>query len=153
MGGLKRYLQLKVREKTGLSVVAVVLAAVAALGSLMTFIFLCVAAFVWVENSHGGVAASLVLAGFFLVVTIGAGVGFVSLRGSNTNQARVELARRPALLDPQLVKTGLQVIQSIGLRRLAPVVATGALAAGLAIEWRKSAARNGREDRMGNSSS
>jgi hypothetical protein len=146
MGGLKRYLELKAKEKTGLNAAVLALAGVAALGSVTTFIFLCVAAFVWVEFNHGGVAAGLVLSGFFLVVTIGAVVGFVSLRGSNANEARAELARRPALLHPQLVRSGLQIIQSIGLRRLAPALAAGALAAGLAMEWRKSVARNGRED-------
>jgi len=137
MGGLKRYLELKVTEKTGLSVGVVASATAVLINVVVMFVFVCVAAFVWIEQRRGGVIAGLVLAGLFFALALIAGLTCLVLRGSIVKQARKELAARSALIDPQLMKSGIQVASAIGLRRLIPVIATGALAAGLALEWRR----------------
>lgn len=136
MGGLKRYLELKAAEKTALSVGVVVSAAALLINVAMMFIFVCVAAFVWIEQRRGGVVAGLALAGFFFALAIIAGLTCLVRRGNIVRQARQELAARSAFLDPQFMKSGMQVASAVGLRRLIPVIATGALAAGLALEWR-----------------
>jgi hypothetical protein len=142
MGALTRYLELKAKEKTGLSAGVVASAAALLFNVLVMFVFVCVAAFVWIEQRQGGVIAGLALAGLFFALAVIAGLACVVARGNVVKQARKELAGRSALVDPQLMKSSLQVASTIGLRRLIPVIATGALAAGLALEWRKNPDRS-----------
>jgi hypothetical protein len=135
---LLKHFELKAKQRTGLSSDLIVMAAIAAVAAVMTFIFLCVTAFVWIEQIYGGVIAGLSLTGFFLAVALIAVALAVASRRRNMEQARIELAQRhTALLDPTVMRMGMQVAQTIGWRRIVPLVAAGVLAAGLAAEWRK----------------
>jgi hypothetical protein len=138
MDGWIKHFELKAKQSTGLSSDLVVVAAIAAVAAVMAFVFLCVTAFVWLEQIYSGVVAGLVLTGFFLVVALIAVAVAVASRRRNIEQARIELAQRhTALLDPAIMRMGVQVAQTIGWRRIVPLVAAGVLAAGLAAEWRK----------------
>jgi len=138
MNGLVKHFGLKAQARTGLSSDVAVMAVIAGAAALMTFVFLCVSAFVWIGQIYGGVVAGLALAGFFLVVALIAVAVCINNRNRNIEQPKIELAQRhTALFDPAIMQMGLQVGKTIGWRRLVPLVAAGVLAAGIAAEWGK----------------
>jgi hypothetical protein len=81
--------------------------------------------------------AALVLAVFFLLLAILAGICALVAKRNTIQKAKVELATRSSspLLDPNMLGVLLQVGRSVGLRRILPLVAAGILAAGFAREW------------------
>ncbi len=137
MGGLVRYLQLKAQAKSGLSAGVVIFAVVAVLCAATTFIFLVFAAFIWLAQRYSPLTAALVLCGFFLLLTILAGIGSLMSRRSTIASAETKLAARASspLFDPKMLGIGLQIGRAVGWRRLVPLIAVGIIAAGLAREW------------------
>jgi hypothetical protein len=137
MSGWLRYLELQARAKTGLSSSVLVWAIVAAIAGATTFGLLVLAAFVWLADRYSPLTAALVLAGFFLIITLIALVACRLAQGRNVQQARVALAARSNApwLDPKYLMVGMQVVRAVGWRRIVPLVAVAMLAAGLAREW------------------
>ncbi|MGF6307194.1 putative membrane protein (Fun14 family) [Bradyrhizobium sp. i1.8.4] len=122
-----------VKESTGSALRLTSLAAAAAVALFITIGFLCAAAFVYVLQNYGPVAACLSGAALFLVVTlIAAGVYTVRKREM---RRRAEKAAKAAaanvFADPVVVATGLQIVRAIGVKRLIPILAVGGLALGL----------------------
>ena len=108
------------------------LISVVALALLVAAGFLCAAAFVVVLQSYGPVVACLVLAGIFILVAIIAGVIYAIRKRQMEARARERRARAPHLLaDPLVLTTGLQLVRTIGLKRLIPLIAIGGVALGL----------------------
>ena len=127
------------KESTGTALRLTSLAAAAAFALLITTSFLCAALFVFMLQKYGPVEACLAGAGVFLVVTLIAAVCYVVRR--NQIRARAEQAAREAarsaksaasnmLADPMLLAAGLQLVRTIGIKKLIPILAIGGLALG-----------------------
>jgi len=108
--------------------------------ALMTVVFLCVAAYVWLELTFGGIFAGLIMAGAFLLLAIAAFFVSVQLRRHARERAMLERAARahaPSwLLDPRVLATAVQIGREIGWQRIVPVAFLGFLAAQWAREHR-----------------
>jgi len=124
------------RESTGATVRLVTLGAAAVLALFVTTGFLCAAIFVAVLHKYGVVQACLAGAALFFVVTLIA-AGSYMMRKSRI-QKQIEARAREAprsvihttLADPMLMAAGLQIVRAIGVKRLVPLLAVGALALG-----------------------
>ena len=121
-------------------------AAVVAL--IVAGVFLCAAGFVAVQQRYGSIEACLTGAlAFFIVALIGFGsYQAMSRRAKARAAARAAAAPRSAmhalLADPKLVAVGLQVIRTIGIKRLVPIVAICGVALGLVAANRHSTNRS-----------
>ena len=136
MGGWRKYLELQLQAKSGLNSALVVGALIGLVSAAVTFVFLLVAAFVWLARRFDPLVAGLVLGGIFLLITIFA-VGYALWSQRRTAQrARLALASRRSTswLDPKLLAGALQVSRAIGLRKMIPLLAIGVLAAGAAMQ-------------------
>lgn len=121
------------REATGTALRLTSLAAAAALALFITISFICAAAFVFVLDRFGLVQACLAGAAVFLVVTlIAAGSYIVRKQQAEARAAAAaKSAVHTALADPMVVAAGLQLIRSVGIKRLIPLLAVGGLALGV----------------------
>jgi hypothetical protein len=137
MGGLLRYLRLKAQAQIGLSPGVVIFGILAVLCAATTLILLVLAAFIWLTDRYTPLTAALVLFGFFLLLTILAGIGSLVSRHTTIVRAQREMRARGAspLYDPKMLGVGLQLARSVGWRRMVPLVAIGIIAAGVAREW------------------
>ena len=136
MGGWRKYLELQLQAKSGLNSALVVGALIGLVSAAVTFVFLLVAAFVWLARRFDPLVDSLVLGGIFLLITIFA-LGYALWSQRRTAQrARLALASRRSAswLDPKLLAGALEVSRTIGLRKMIPLLAIGVLAAGAAIQ-------------------
>jgi ABC-type Na+ efflux pump permease subunit len=135
--GLVRYLRLTAQARTGVSPAVVICAAIALISAVTTFLLLVFSAFIWLTHHYTPLTAALILTGFFLLITILAGIGVVIAQRRTAQRAAVALAARGAKpwLDPSVLSLALQLGRNIGLRRILPLVAAGVLAAGFAKEW------------------
>ena len=133
----RRYLELQLQAKSGLSsaFVAGTLLGLASAG--ITFAFALVTVFVWLARRYDALTAGLLLGGLFLLITIVALAFALYLRRRTIARAELALAaQRHALwLDPRLVGTAVQMSRTVGLRRVLPLVAVAILAAGAAMQW------------------
>ncbi len=137
MSGWRRYLELKVQAKTGLSSGIFVWAGLAVVCAIVAFVFILVTAFVWLSARYQPLIAALVLAGFFLLGAIAALVCCLVLRRRTIEHAELALAarRNTPLLDPRLLAGAIQVSRAFGWRKVIPVIAVGVLAAGIGMQW------------------
>src|SRR5436305_9348928 len=105
MSGLLRYFALKAQAGTGFSTQIIVWAVVALIAAVLAFAFLLVAAYVWLAERYGSLAAGLALGIFFLLIASGAAIACVVTRRSNIRRAQAELAARSSAnwLDPKLL--------------------------------------------------
>jgi hypothetical protein len=117
------------------------LVALAGLALLVTAAFLCAAAFIYVQQTYGTIQACLAGAAMFFVVTLIAVAAYVA--GRNQAKARAAAAAKSAtgslLADPMLMAAAMQVIRTVGIKRLVPILAVGGLALGLLASRRSSA--------------
>src|SRR6516165_2530112 len=136
-----RQLALNAQIRTGLGAAVVIWAVVAVLGAALALIILLVAAFIWLADRYDNVLAALALGGFFVLLTVIAGIACVAIRRGNIKRARreLELRRRAAaeasLIDPTLLAIGQQLANTIGWRRAASLAAVALLGAAVAREW------------------
>jgi hypothetical protein len=136
MGGLRKYLQLRLKAQTGLSSGVVLGALIALLGAILTFLFLLVTAFIWLADHYDALTAALVLAGSFLLIAIVAML--VSLRTHRGIIERAELAlaaQKSAIsLDPTVLGLVMQVGRGIGWRKVMALVPVVIIAAGVGMQ-------------------
>jgi hypothetical protein len=121
------------RDKTGAALQLTSLAAATGLAVLIAIIFLCAAGFVWVLRTYGLIEACVAGAGVFLVVAAILAGGY-KLRKNQIEAraaARTKSAVQTALADPMVVAAGLQLMRSVGVKKLIPILALGGLALGL----------------------
>jgi hypothetical protein len=135
--GWVRYLQLTARARTGISSGVVVFAVIAASALIAALAFTLFALFIWLAERYSPLTAALVLAAFFLLFAILAGIGALIAHRRTVTEAKLALQARSnsPWLDPTLLPIGLTIFRTIGLRRIVPLVAVGFLAATLAKEW------------------
>jgi amino acid transporter len=129
---IQHFLRLWFIEKTGLTATFLILACAAAFAALASFIFLSVSLYAWAAVKLGPVFGALATAGVFLVIAAFC-LAAASLSRSRARQrAALERATRSggsALLDPRVVRIGLEAGRRIGWQRLIPIVLLGFLAA------------------------
>jgi O-antigen/teichoic acid export membrane protein len=137
LSGWVNHLRLTAKARTGLSQAFVVFALIAAIAALAASIFFVFAAFIWLAERYSPLTAALVLALAFLLIAILCVLGALVARRRTVDEAKRALAVRSQspLLDPGMLGMLFQVGRTIGLRRVAPLVAAGVLAAALAKEW------------------
>jgi hypothetical protein len=70
MESWRRYLELRVKAKTGLTSAVLTSPALALLVGILTAAFVLVTAFVWLAEKYDPLTAALVLCGLFLLLTI-----------------------------------------------------------------------------------
>lgn len=123
------------KDQTATAMRLTSLAAAAAIASLIMLSFLCAAAFIFVLQRYGPVEACLAGAAIFLVVALIA-VGFYEVRKSQARKAHARASRaaksglHAALADPMLMSVGIQLIRTVGIKRLIPILAIGGVALG-----------------------
>jgi hypothetical protein len=122
------------KNSTGRALRLTSLAAAAAFATFITAAFLCAAAFVFVLQRYGLIEACLAGAGVFFVVALIAAGGYLVQQRQRQAKARAAQATKStfqaALADPMVVAAGLQVVRSIGIKKLIPILAVGGLALG-----------------------
>lgn len=120
------------KESTGSALRLTSLAAAMAVAVFITISFLCAAAFVYMLQTYGLMQACLTGAGIFLIVALVA-ASFYIVRKNRARARAAEAAKsavHTALADPMLVAVGIQVIRTIGVKKLVPILAVGGLALG-----------------------
>lgn len=125
----KIYGRLKREARSAL--LLVILAAVCLGAAAIALAFLCAAGFIFALNQLGPVYACLMGFGVFLfgTLTLLAFYAILSVRHRRLERERAaaDAASLP-LADPRLVALGLQVAQTVGLRRILPILALGGAA-------------------------
>lgn len=109
------------------------IAVAAAISLFVTTAFLSAAAFVVVLDKHGLMWACLTGAGIYAVLTALA-AGVYLYRKREAKQVVPEKAKtmlQSALADPMVLAAGLQIVRTIGVKRLLPLLAIGGIAFGL----------------------
>ena len=129
------------RESTGSALRLTSLAIAVAVLLFITTSFLCAAAFVFVLQKYGLLQACLAGAGVFFVATVLAAISYI-MRKRKIRKRPVEAAKstmQAALSDPMVLAAGLQIVRTIGLKRIIPIVAIGGVALGLMASRRQTA--------------
>ncbi|MEW6641496.1 MAG: hypothetical protein AB1586_13395 [Pseudomonadota bacterium] len=129
-----------IKDSTGtaLRLTALVIAAGASL--FITVSFLCAAAFVVALQHYGLVAACLAGASvFFLATLIALGCYLSTKRQARKPVQATRSAFASAMSDPMVLAAGLQILQTIGIKRLLPLLAIGGVAFGLMAQRRPAA--------------
>jgi hypothetical protein len=121
------------KDSTGTALRTTSLIGAVAILLFVTTSFLCAAAFVFVLQRFGLVFACLTGAGIFFVITlIALGCYLYAKRQSNRRPAEAaKSAFATAMSDPMMVAAGLQVVRTVGVKRMLPLLAIGAVAFGL----------------------
>jgi len=121
------------KESTGSALRLTSLAAAAAVALFITTAFLCAAAFILVLERYGPVEACFTGAAIFFVVTLIAAGSYMERKrqARQRAQAAAKSVAQTMLADPMVVAAGLQIVRSIGIKRLIPLLAVGGLALGL----------------------
>jgi hypothetical protein len=128
------------KEQGGSALRLSLLAAAAAVALFITTSFLCAAGFVVVLERYGLTQACLAGAALFFMVTMIAVGSYmirkheISVRAKERARERAQEAARSALnsglADPRLIAMGVQLVRTIGIKRLIPILAVGGLALG-----------------------
>lgn len=127
-----------------LTLKAMVAGAIFAFAGMAAFICGVVVLFLWVLQTYGVMQAWGVVAGLFGVIALLALIPLLSsgrrrralarAAEQRAAQAEAEKNRKPDWWqDPAMMLTGLQLARTIGIKRLLPVLAIGAVIAGVAI--------------------
>jgi hypothetical protein len=121
------------KDSTGLAIRLTSLALAAAILLFITTCFLCAAAFVAVLQKYGLIQACLAGAAVFFLAALMAAILY-AVRKRQIKKRPVEAAKsvmQTALADPMIVAAGLQIVRTIGLKRMIPLLAIGGIALGV----------------------
>jgi Ca2+/Na+ antiporter len=129
-----RDLALTVQSRSGVTAGLVIWVFVAAFALSTALVFLCVAAYAWLSQAFGGIYAGLIVAGFFILVTLIASIAAAVTRRRARERAILQRAARAQassswLLDPKILATAMQAGRAIGWQRIVPLALLGFLAA------------------------
>jgi len=131
---------------------AMIAGAIVAFAGVAAFACLLGALFVWTLQTYGAVQAWALLGTVFLVIALLALVPLLSsgrrrralMKEAEARAAKAEAEKNNAQAswwqDPAMFLTGLQIVRMIGIKKLLPVLAVGAVIAGVALS------RQGSED-------
>ncbi len=129
------------KDSTGNAVRLTSLAFAAAVFLFITIGFLCAAAFVFVLERYGPLYACLSGAGVFLLAALIAMICYAARKNRRPPPKPPEeekSALQSALSDPMVLAMGLQVVRSVGIKRLIPLLAIGGVAVGLMAQRHRS---------------
>jgi hypothetical protein len=131
-----RDLALAVQSRSGITPGLIVWIFVAAFALSSAFVFLCIAAYVWLSQLFGGIFAGLIVAGFFVLVALIAAIASATTRRRARERAILQRAARAQassawLLDPKILATAMQAGRAIGWQRIVPLALLGFLA----LQW------------------
>jgi len=124
------------KESTGIALRLTSLAVATGVALMITTCFLCAAAFVYVLQNYGLIEACLAGAGVFLIFALITAICYivrknsVKVRAKENAKETSKSALHTAFADPMVIAAGLQVIRTIGIKRLVPILAVGGLALG-----------------------
>jgi hypothetical protein len=120
------------KESTGIALRLTSLAMATAVTLFIAIGFLCAAAFVYVLQNYGLIEACLTGAGVFTIVALITAICYIVRKNTVKERAKetAKSAMHSALADPMVVAAGLQIIRTIGIKRLVPILAVGGLALG-----------------------
>jgi hypothetical protein len=137
MDNWRRYLELRIRAKIGLSSGVFIWALIGLLCGIVTFVFVLVTAYVWLADRYEPLIAAIVLSGIFLLTTLIAAVASIWTHNRNIARAKLELATRRSTpwLDPRLMAGALQASRAVGGPKLLALAAVAFLAAGIGMQW------------------
>jgi hypothetical protein len=128
-----RDITLAIQARSGTTPTVVVWIAIVAFAALMTFVFLCVAAYNWLAVQISTVIAGLIMAGIFLLIAIIGLIVSALLRKRARERAILERTARahaPSwLADPRILAAAVQIGREIGWQRIVPVALLGFMAA------------------------
>jgi uncharacterized membrane protein len=143
LSGLMRSAMLAAKARTGASTQLLVCAAIAIIGAIATFGFLCVLAFIWLSDQLTPLEAASVIAGFFFAVTLLSIITLAILRRRTMNRARILLAAQQSalMLDPKVVGIGVQLGRIVGWKKVLPIIIPIAIAGVLAVNMGRSWSR------------
>lgn len=145
---LTHELILLIQSKTGATFSLLVWLALAALGAVTAFAFLCVTLYDWLSLQLNDVYAGLIVAGLFAAVAVIGGLAGMMARRRARARAILERAARahaPArLLDPKVVGLALRAGRSLGWQRAIPIALLAVMAVQWAREYRAHADRRSR---------
>jgi NADH:ubiquinone oxidoreductase subunit 5 (subunit L)/multisubunit Na+/H+ antiporter MnhA subunit len=119
----------RLRHKIDLTLKTTACGALALAAVLVALGFFCAAAFVWIAQEHGTIAAALVLGGAFVVLALIAVLVAVVVRRRNPPPPPGPMNAWWA--DPALVATALEVARTLGRRRMTSAVLVGAFLVGV----------------------
>lgn len=122
------------RVSTGGAIRLTSLAIAVAVLLFVTTSFLCAAAFVFVLERYGLIQACLAGAGVFFIATLLAAMSYAIHKRKTPPPKPVESTKSTiqiALSDPMVLAAGLQIVRTIGVKRLVPILAIGGIALGL----------------------
>ena len=124
----------EVKEKLGHTLNAVVSGAIAAAALTAAVLFLALGTFLWAERAYGAITAAFVLGGFFLLIALATWAAYFAIRRRAAERERLAAAAEAEAgkqwwLDPVVIATALQLVRTVGITRLIPIVALGAVAA------------------------
>ena len=125
---------LLVQSRSGITPGFLVWIFVAVFALSTAFVFLCVAAYVWLSQSFGGIHAGLIVAGFFILAAlIAAAIAAATRRRARERAILQRAARAHAssswLLDPKILAVAMQAGRAVGWQRIIPIALLGFLAA------------------------
>jgi hypothetical protein len=121
------------KDRTGTAMRLTSLVAATALALLITISFLCAAGFVFVLQRYGLIEACLAGAVLFFIVAAIMAICYIVARNRAEARTsdRTKSVVQTTLADPRVVAAGLQLIRSVGVKKLIPILAVGGLALGL----------------------
>ena len=131
---LQRFID-DIKDSAGQTARMTALVIAVAVSLFVTTSFLCAAAFVVVLNRYGLVEACLTGAALFFAVTLLTAGIYVARKGhvgqrikNGPGQAKSSI--QSMMPDPMVIASALPIMRAIGLKKLVPVLAIGALALG-----------------------
>jgi hypothetical protein len=99
-----------------------------AIPAVIAFVFFVLAAFVWAERTYGTLEACLLLGGAFLAVALVILIVGLILRRRAAKRAP---RHNPHWWkDPAILAAGIELVRIVGVRRIIPTVALGAVIVG-----------------------
>jgi hypothetical protein len=140
---IQKHVVLWVQSKTGVTLVFLVAMTFASTAILMTFVYLCIAAYAWASVELGPVFGGLATAGVFLLIAlIGAAVSVVVRRQTRERAIVEQASSTRTLLDPRAFQLAIQAGRALGWQRLVPLLLIGILGVQWARETHKDAGRS-----------
>jgi hypothetical protein len=137
MSALVHYLKLQVQARLGLDYAVIAWAMVAAVSSVITFVFLILTTWIVLEERYSPLVATLTVGAFFLLLALTAVIACVMGHRRSIRLASQELVARSNApwVQPNTLLVGMKIGRTIGWRRLVPLIAVGVIAAGVTKEW------------------
>jgi len=122
------------KDSTGIALLTTSLIAAVAILLFVTSSFLCAAAFVFILQRFGLVFACLTGGSIFFVISLATIGCYLYAKRQSKRHLPAKVAKSAlatAMSDPMMVEIGFQIVRAVGVKRMLPLLAIGAVAFGL----------------------